>query len=166
MDMNGRPMPGMVLMAPSDEAELNRSLRLALALETPSAVRYPRDNVPAVPFEDEISVELRSAAKLEWTVGRSRVLRDGADATLIVYGALAQNVMIAARARGLDTCPQAAFTQFHSIIAQQLALPDNEMVVCGMALGVADPSRIENSLVTEREPVAGVATFLGEFADR
>ncbi|QBE67363.1 nitroreductase [Pseudoduganella lutea] len=82
------------------------------------------------------------------------------------YGMFLQNVMIAARARGLDTCPQAAFTQFHSIIAQQLALPDNEMVVCGMALGVADPSRIENSLVTEREPVAGFATFIGEFADR
>src|SRR5688500_3430687 len=91
-----RPMPGMVLMAPSAEAELNRSLRLALALETPSALRYPRDNVPAVNFEDEIPAELRSAAKLEWTVGKSRVLRDGADATLIVYGALAQNVMIAA----------------------------------------------------------------------
>ncbi|MDQ3439280.1 MAG: 1-deoxy-D-xylulose-5-phosphate synthase, partial [Planctomycetota bacterium] len=91
-----RPMPGMVLMAPSDEAELNRSLRLALALETPSALRYPRDNVPAVNFEDEIPAELRSAAKLEWTVGKSRVLRQGADATLIVYGALAQGVMIAA----------------------------------------------------------------------
>jgi 1-deoxy-D-xylulose-5-phosphate synthase len=91
-----RPMPGMVLMAPSDEAELNRALRLALSLETPGALRYPRDNVPAVNFEDEISAELRSAAKLDWTVGKSRLLRDGDDATLIVYGALAQNVMIAA----------------------------------------------------------------------
>src|SRR5207253_10902724 len=41
-----RPLPGIVLMAPSDEAELNRSLRLALAMETASALRYPRDNVP------------------------------------------------------------------------------------------------------------------------
>ena len=37
-----RPLPGMVLMAPSDEAELNRALRLALSLDTPSALRYPR----------------------------------------------------------------------------------------------------------------------------
>jgi len=37
-----RPMPGMVLMAPSDEAELNRSLRFALSLDSASAVRYPR----------------------------------------------------------------------------------------------------------------------------
>ncbi|TWI64513.1 nitroreductase [Pseudoduganella lurida] len=78
------------------------------------------------------------------------------------YGMFLQNVMIAARARGLDTCPQAAFTQFHRIIAERLALPDNEMVVCGMALGVADPDRIENSLVTERAPLAAFATFVGD----
>jgi len=76
------------------------------------------------------------------------------------YGMFLQNVMIAARGRGLDTCPQAAWTQFHRIIAQQLALPDNEMVVCGMALGIADASRIENSLVTEREPLDGFVTFV------
>ena len=38
------------------------------------------------------------AAATEWKLGQSRVLRDGPDATLIVYGALAQNVMIAADA--------------------------------------------------------------------
>ncbi len=76
------------------------------------------------------------------------------------YGMFLENIMIAARARGLDTCPQAAFTQFHRIIAAQLGLPANEMVVCGMSLGYADMSRIENSLVTEREPVAGFTRFL------
>ena len=76
------------------------------------------------------------------------------------YGMFLQNIMVAARARGLDTCPQAAFTQFHRIISAQLALPDNEMVVCGMSLGYADMSRVENTLVTEREPVSGFARFL------
>ncbi|HEY7091307.1 MAG TPA: 1-deoxy-D-xylulose-5-phosphate synthase [Tepidisphaeraceae bacterium] len=92
-----RPMPGMVLMAPSDEAELNRSLRFALSLDTLSAIRYPRDNVPARNFEASIDSSLRSAASAEWTLGRSRVLRSGTDATLIVYGALAENVMLAAQ---------------------------------------------------------------------
>jgi nitroreductase len=78
------------------------------------------------------------------------------------YGMFLQNIMIAARARGLDTCPQAAFMQFHRIIAEKLALPANEMVVCGMSLGYADMDRIENSLVTEREPVAGFARFMEE----
>ncbi|MFC5509667.1 nitroreductase [Massilia jejuensis] len=76
------------------------------------------------------------------------------------YGMFLQNIMVAARGRGLDTCPQAAFTQYHRIIARQLALPSNETVVCGMALGWADPSRIENSLVTEREPLAGFVRFV------
>jgi len=76
------------------------------------------------------------------------------------YGMFLQNIMVAARGRGLDTCPQAAFTQFHRIIAKQLQLPANEMVVCGMALGYADPDRIENTLVTEREPAVSFTRFV------
>ncbi len=90
-----RPMPGMVLMAPSDEIELNRSLRLALSLDTASAIRYPRDNVPDCNFEDMIAHPLRAQAATEWKVGKSRVLKDGTDATLIVYGALAESVLTA-----------------------------------------------------------------------
>ncbi|MDB5754610.1 MAG: nitrobenzoate reductase, partial [Massilia sp.] len=82
-----------------------------------------------------------------------RVLEQG---SWLDYGMFLQNIMVAARGRGLDTCPQAAFTQFHRIIAEQLGLPANETVVCGMALGYADLSKIENTLVTER-------ASLGEF---
>ncbi len=88
-----------------------------------------------------------------------RVMRQG---SWLDYGMFLQNVMVAARARGLDTCPQAAFTQFHRLISQALKLPPEEMVVCGMALGFADPSAIENSLVTEREPVAGFTRFVDQ----
>jgi nitroreductase len=76
------------------------------------------------------------------------------------YGMFLQNIMVAARGRGLDTCPQAAFTQFHKIIVDVLQLPAGEQVVCGMALGHADPDRIENKLITEREPVKRFVTFL------
>lgn len=76
------------------------------------------------------------------------------------YGMFLQNIMIAARARGLDTCPQAAFTQFHQIISDTLHLPDSEQVVCGMSLGFADSEKIENTLITEREPVSTFAKFL------
>ena len=69
------------------------------------------------------------------------------------YGMFVQTIMLAARARGLDTCPQAAFTQFHRIIGEQLNLPASEMVVCGMALGYADESKPENKLRTERAPL-------------
>ena len=76
------------------------------------------------------------------------------------YGMFLQNIMVAARARGLDTCPQAAFTQYHRIIAEQLALPESETVVCGMALGVADLSKIENSLITERMALSEFVKFV------
>ncbi|HMW22638.1 MAG TPA: nitroreductase [Burkholderiaceae bacterium] len=75
------------------------------------------------------------------------------------YGMFLQSLMVAARGRGLDTCPQAAFTQYHRLIAEQLQLPANQMLVCGMALGWADPAAIENTLITDREPVAGFTTF-------
>ena len=86
-----------------------------------------------------------------------RVMEQG---SWLDYGMFLQNIMVAARGRGLDTCPQAAFTQYHRIIAEQLHLPANETVVCGMALGWADPDKIENSLITEREPVAGFVQFV------
>ena len=70
------------------------------------------------------------------------------------------SLMIAARGRGLDTCPQAAFTPFHRLITEAIAIPDDQQLVCGMSLGVRDPDAIENTLVTEREPVAGFARFL------
>lgn len=76
------------------------------------------------------------------------------------YGMFLQNVMIAARARGLDTCPQAAFTKYHRIVERHLGIPDTEMLVCGMALGHEDPSKVENSLRTEREAATGFTRFL------
>jgi nitroreductase len=76
------------------------------------------------------------------------------------FGMFLQNIMIAARARGLDTCPQAAFTQFHRIIMEYIGAPPNQMLVCGMSLGHADPNAVENTLVTEREPVAGFTRFI------
>lgn len=85
-----------------------------------------------------------------------RVMEQG---SFIDYGMFLQSIMVAARARGLDTCPQAAFTTFHRIIARQLRIPEQQRFVCGMSLGYADPSRIENSLVSEREPVHSFTIF-------
>jgi nitroreductase len=77
------------------------------------------------------------------------------------YGMFLQSIMIAARARGLDTCPQAAFGHYHRIVSPYLGLDnETEMVVVGMALGYADPQSLDNTLLTEREPVSGFTRFL------
>ncbi|PHV31915.1 nitrobenzoate reductase [Janthinobacterium sp. BJB312] len=86
-----------------------------------------------------------------------RVLEQG---SWLDYGMFLQNIMLAARARGLDTCPQAAFIHYHDIIRDELGVPACEMVVCGMALGHADPDKVENRLSTEREPLAGFVKFM------
>jgi nitroreductase len=86
-----------------------------------------------------------------------RVMRQG---SWLDFGMFLQSVMIAARGLGLDTCPQAAWTQFHRLIMPLLGAPAEEQLVCGMSLGHADPAAIENTLITEREPVASFARFL------
>lgn len=88
-----------------------------------------------------------------------RILAEG---SLMDYGMFLQSFMVAARARGLDTCPQVAFTKFHHIVAQQLGIPAQQMLVCGMSLGYADNGQPENTLQTEREPVASFTTFHGD----
>ena len=86
-----------------------------------------------------------------------RVMEQG---SWLDYGMFLEAVMVAARARGIDTCPQAAFTQFHRIIAEHLALTEDEMVVCGMSMGYANLAAIENTLITERAPVSDFTRFL------
>ena len=68
----------------------------------------------------------------------------------IDYGMFLQNIMVAARARGLHTCPQAAFAPYHNQIRPVLGIPPEEIVVCGMALGYEDSSKPENAMAGRR----------------
>jgi nitroreductase len=67
--------------------------------------------------------------------------------------------MLAAKARGLDTCPQAALIQFHRIIRSEVGIPDNETIICGMSLGYGKPNAPENTLRTERAPLTEWVQF-------
>jgi len=77
------------------------------------------------------------------------------------YGMFLENVMIAARARGLDTCAQAAWTHYHRAMRPVLGLSEAEVVVCGMALGHADSAAPENAMVTERASARDFVRFEG-----
>ncbi len=78
------------------------------------------------------------------------------DAGMFVYG-----IMLAAKARGLDTCAQGAWNNYWTVTRRVLKVPDDEWIVCGLSLGWADDSAPVNALVSEREPVSSFATFHG-----
>lgn len=80
--------------------------------------------------------------------------------SLLDYGMFLQNIMLAARARGLHTCPQAAWNGFASIVLPHVGAADNEMMVCGMSLGYGDPTDTVNTFRTPRVPAAEFTTWL------
>ncbi|HNI85649.1 MAG TPA: nitroreductase [Ottowia sp.] len=86
-----------------------------------------------------------------------RVMGQG---SLVDYGMFLQNIMVAARARGLHTCPQAAWNGFARIILPHIGAGPDEMLVCGMALGYADETDRVNSFHTPRVPVEQFARWL------
>ena len=79
---------------------------------------------------------------------------------LLDYGTFLQNIMLAARGRGLHTCPQQAWNLFNKISLAHLGAGADEMQVCGMALGYADASAIVNTFHTPRVPVAEFTHWL------
>ncbi|MDO9133140.1 nitroreductase [Hydrogenophaga sp.] len=80
--------------------------------------------------------------------------------SLVDYGMFLQNIMVAARGHGLHTCPQAAWNGFARIILPHVGAGESEMLVCGMALGYADPADKVNGFHTPRETVGSFTTWL------
>jgi nitroreductase len=86
-----------------------------------------------------------------------RVLGRG---SLMDYGMFLENVMLAARARGLHTCPQAAWNGFAKIILPHVGAGEGEMLLCGMSLGHADLDAHVNTFHTPREPAASFTRWV------
>lgn len=76
-------------------------------------------------------------------------------------GLFLQNVMLAAQARGLATCPQVSFVRYQSVIAETLGLRNSDAVVCGMSLGWPDDSSPVNRMDMPREPILHIAQWHG-----
>ena len=94
---------------------------------------------------------------LFFTVNKAMGIGSKMDISMMI-----QNVMVAAKARGLDTCPQAAWNHFYPIVLDVLGAPDDEELICAIALGYADPDHIVNTFITPREPVENFAVFVDE----
>src|SRR4051794_16282742 len=91
-------LPGFVLMAAADEAELVHMVATAVAInDRPSALRYPRGDGVGIDMP-EVGVPLE--------IGKGRILREGSSVALLSFGARLQECLLAAEtlaAQGLTT---------------------------------------------------------------
>jgi len=125
-----RGLPGMVLMAPADEPEIDQALQFALTLDRPCAIRYARDKVPE-PFGDAPP----------FVLGQSRMMRRGNDAVVLAYGSSVSQAIEAA-----DSL--AAEDLFVSVVNARFAQPlDETMVRDAFATGVPVVTVEDHSIV-------------------
>jgi 1-deoxy-D-xylulose-5-phosphate synthase len=83
-----RAVPNFTVMAPKDEAELQRMLVTALAHDGPCAIRFPRGEGEGVPLMEEGWQPLQ--------IGRAEQLTDGDDLLIVAYGAMVAPAMATA----------------------------------------------------------------------
>jgi nitroreductase len=79
----------------------------------------------------------------------------------IDLGLFAQTLMIAAKSRGIDTCPQVSFAPFHEAIASHVQMPAEEITAFGMSMGYGDHDAAVNQPRMPRERVDDFARLLG-----
>jgi nitroreductase len=76
------------------------------------------------------------------------------------YGMFLQTIMLAARARGLHTCPEASIASYPDIVRRELGIGTEYIVICGMAMGYADPADVVNTFQPPRIGLDDYAVFL------
>ena len=87
--------------------------------------------------------------------------RDMGEGCFMDLGMFVQSIFLAADGEGLATCGIGAMAKYPHIIRETLNIPDDELVVCGMALGYPDREAPENQFPTTRIPVSEFASFEG-----
>jgi len=83
-----RAVPNFTVMAPKDEAELQRMLVTSLAHNGPCAIRFPRGEGEGVPLMEEGWQPLQ--------LGRAEQLTDGDDLLIVAYGSMVSPAMATA----------------------------------------------------------------------
>jgi nitroreductase len=76
-------------------------------------------------------------------------------------GMFIQSVALAAWELGLGTCIQEAWAEVRETLHRHFALPEDDVIYCGMALGYADLDAPVNHCLPRREAVEDFATFMG-----
>ena len=100
-------------------------------------------------FDAPVGIIFTMDRRLEW-------------ASFICYGCFLQNIMIAARGRGLDTCPQQIWSLQYPVLRAELGIPEGEMVIAGMSLGYADNSLAENNMKLHKLELDEFTSFIDD----
>jgi nitroreductase len=146
---------------PSPLKEPYNSRRFEVGAALYRAIGIPREDRPARYRQYARNFEFFDApVGLLFTIDRSMGAPQWSD-----LGMYIQTVMLIARAYGLHTCSIEAWTHWHKTASAFLALPAEEMVFCGMALGHGDPAAPINTWRSTREALDGFAVFSGFVAE-
>jgi nitroreductase len=86
--------------------------------------------------------------------------RDLGHADSLAVGMFLQTLLLALTERGLGTCLQVSVAHFPDVLREQLDIPDDLQILCGLAVGYADPDFPANRLQTPRNPVGENVVFL------
>jgi nitroreductase len=134
-----------------------RERRFACGEHLYASIGIPRENRPARLMQFARNFDLFGAP-----VGLFfSIPRDFGRPQWSHLGMFIQTIMLLAAERGLATCPQEAWAIVHKTVGQEIGLPPEHMLTCGMALGYADEAQPINQWRTEREPLDAFATFAG-----
>jgi len=72
-----------------------------------------------------------------------------------------QTIMLLLREEGLDSCAQEAWSTYGGVIKDTLAIPEDHVLFCGLAIGYADPDAPVNGTRTRRATLAETVRFEG-----
>src|SRR5919197_125817 len=130
-----RPLPGMTLMAPKDEAELRQMIHTAVehakAKRGPIALRYPRGTGAGADLKEPLR---------ELAIGEAEVLRDGSDVVIAAYGTVAVAALSAANElaeSGIDA----------TVVNARFAKPLDEDLFLGLAARIPRIATVEEHVV-------------------
>ncbi len=138
-----RTMPEMICCAPADEDELVEAMKFAFAINRPIALRYPRDVVPAGVGSSE-----------PFELGRSRLIRDGKDVMMVVYGALVDQAVESAKILADENIDAGVISaRFAKPIDEEMV---NELLQSGKLI----------VLIEDHSKAGGFGSAVFEFANR
>ena len=88
--------------------------------------------------------------------------RDLGPADALSVGMFLQTLLLALTARGLGTCVEVSIAGYPEIVREQLAIPAELSILCGLAVGYPDPDFAANKLHVGREPIGRNVVFLDD----